>query len=527
MPTILNSNGVPFQPSSGQDEIASQITNTGTIETLSDSELLEALTSFKVSDLDLSKLPRSDLLRLQRLLTPKMTRYAPHVPTPKQTAFLLLDCKEAFYGGAAGGGKSDALLMGGLQYVDIKGYAGIIFRKTYADLTKPGALIDRSKEWLSKFDDVKWNDKEKKFEFQKKYGPHTELWSILQFGYMETDNDRLNYQGGEYQFIGFDEVTHISLVCYQYMFSRLRRLRTARIPLRVRSASNPPDDNVGEWVYQRFVDPKTKRKNAVFISAGMDDNPHLDREAYEESLEELDPVTRARLKDGIWTIIRKGNMFKRGWFETVDAPPLYRRRVRFWDMAATDDKQKTNQKKKKTSDPDYTVGFLMSEADGIFYIEDILRVRKRPAETERLQKITAQSDGYNTLIREEQEPGSSGIATIDMKARTTLLGYSYAGIRSTGSKVQRAMSFSSAAERGQIKIVRGCRNIDVFFGEAESFPGAGHDDTVDGASGAFSELGLIPSTVIPMAFDNEEGSYWVDEEASLSGGYFGDPYSYA
>ena len=61
-----------------------------------------------------------DLVTLQKLLTPKTTKYIPHVPTPKQSAFLLLNCKEAFYGGAAGGGKSDALLMCGLQYVDVK-----------------------------------------------------------------------------------------------------------------------------------------------------------------------------------------------------------------------------------------------------------------------------------------------------------------------------------------------------------------------------------------------------------------------
>jgi len=486
-------------------------------------EALAALSGLDLANLDLKKLeslPRSVMQELQNLLTPRMTKYIPHVPTPKQSAYMLLDGKEAFYGGAAGGGKSDCLLMCGLQYVGIKGYAGIIFRKSYADLVKPGALIDRSKEWLFRFPDVRWVDKEKKFEFLQRYGPHMEVVSILQFGYLENDSDRLNYQGGEYQFIGFDELTHMSLICYQYMFSRLRKLEGMQVPLRVRGASNPPDDDGGQWVYDRFVNPEKKRPNATFISAGLDDNPFLDRETYIESLNELDPVTRARLRDGVWTMVRKGNMFKREWFEVVDAPPRYRRRVRFWDMASTEDPKK----KKKHHDPDYTVGMLISEAKGIFYIEDIIRIRKRPNDTNILQKSTAQSDGYNTTIFEEQEPGSSGDTTIDMKARDTFKGYNYRGVRSTGSKILRAGGASAAAERGHIKIVRGCRNLDAFFNEAETFPGGFHDDTVDGLSGGFQALANIPNIYMPIAVGTNNGSYWntFGEEMDMgSAGYFG------
>jgi predicted phage terminase large subunit-like protein len=420
---------------------------------------------------------------------------------------MLLDNKESFYGGAAGGGKSDCLLMCGLQHVDIKGYAGIIFRKNYSDLVKPGALIDRSKEWLSQFPEVRWVEKEKKFEFLEKYGTHTDIKSILQFGYLETDNDRFNYQGGEYQYIGFDELTHMSEICYKYMFSRMRRLKGVEIPLRVRSASNPPDDDQGQWVYDRFVNPEKKRKGAVFISAGLDDNPYLDKEEYVQSLEELDPVTRARLRDGLWTVVRKGNMFKSDWFEYVDSPPVNRRRVRFWDMASTQDPKK----KKNSHDPDYTCGFLLSEAKGIYYIEDIIRVRKRPADTNALQKSTATSDGYRTVIYEEQEPGSSGDTTIDMKARDIFKGFNYHGVRSTGSKILRANAASAASERGHIKIVRGCRNIEAFLAEAESFPGGLHDDMVDGLSGAFQALASLPKSYAPLQLVNSEGSYWATD----------------
>ena len=409
------------------------------------SEIRTFLQNSHMGSIDLNKLRNADISALQKLLTPKTTKYIPHVPTPKQSAFLLLDCKEAFYGGAAGGGKSDALLMCGLQYVDVRGYSGIIFRKTYADLVKPGALIDRAKEWLLKWPDVRWSEKEKKFEF---FDENKMLISTLQFGYLENANDKYNYQGGEYQFIGFDELTHIDATSYRYMFSRLRRLKGVDIPLRVRSASNPPDDDQGIWVKERFID-EGPSKGRVFIPAGMDDNPYLDIEEYEKSLEELDPVTRARLRDGNWTIIRKGNMFKRSWFQPVTELPPQRKKCRWWDMAATDEEKA--KRRNKSDDPDYTVGFLLSYYDGIFYIEDIIRERMSPEKTQALQQNTAHSDGYDVIIREEQEPGSSGIALCDIKARTIFQGYAYEAVKSTGDKTTRASAASAAAERGQIK----------------------------------------------------------------------------
>ena len=486
-------------------------------------DLMQQLNTTSLSSLDLTQIRQSDLSTLQKLLTPKMTKYIPHIPTPKQAAFLLLNGKEAFYGGAAGGGKSDALLMAGLQYVDTKGYAGIIFRKTYADLTKPGALIDRAKEWLFAHKDVRWNEKDKKFEFFEKYGPHREVISVLQFGYLENANDKYNYQGGEYQYIGFDELTHIDAQSYLYMFSRLRRLKSSPIPLRVRGASNPPDDDSGLWVKTRFID-EGPQNGRIFIPAGLNDNPFLDTAEYEESLSVLDPVTRARLRDGNWEIIRKGNMFKRNWFQPVDSLPSYRKRVRFWDMAATDeDKAK---KRNKSNDPDYTVGFLLSRWQNTYYIEDIVRVRKSAADTEKLQLATAMSDGHDTIIREEREPGSSGISVIDNKKRNLLADFNYDESHTTGTKTARAMGVSAAAERGQVKYLVGCRNIEEFFNEAESFPGGIHDDMVDGISAAFSLLDSLPSYGEPITVlkGADRPNIWADGEG-LSPGYFSQDFT--
>lgn len=134
-----------------------------------------------------------DIDQLQRLLTPKLTKYIPITPTPKQSAFLLMNnTKELLYGGAAGGGKSVGQLAAALQFVDIPGYSAILFRKTYADLSLPGALIDMSKQWLMPFVDsgeVKWSEKDKRYAFPS--------GASLNFGYLESANDCYRYQGAE------------------------------------------------------------------------------------------------------------------------------------------------------------------------------------------------------------------------------------------------------------------------------------------------------------------------------------------
>lgn len=406
---------------------------------------------------------------------------------------------------------SDALLMGALQYVDVPGYSAILFRKTYADLTKPGALMDRAKEWLLPHKEVRWDEKDKKFTFCQE-GTKIPI-STIQFGYLENLNDKYNYQGGEYQYIGFDELTHIALASYIYMFSRLRRLKDSVVPLRVRGASNPPDDGGGDWVRDRFIieGPSVGR---VFIPAGLDDNPYLDREAYEKTLNNLDPVTRARLREGDWSITRKGNMFKRTWFEVVDVAPAYRRTIRWWDMAATDEEKA--KRKNKSNEPDYTASLKVSEANGIYYIEDIIRVRKDPAGTDALQHSTAVHDGYSVSIYEEQEPGSSGLSVISSKSRGIFKGYAYTGIPSSGSKVDRASIASAAANNGNIKILRSCRNLDVFYDELESFPGGIHDDMVDCLSGCIAQLGnsSIPGAPIVVQETEDQTSRWLEDDTS-------------
>ena len=451
-------------------------------------------------EIDLGKVDRATL---QAMLTPRLTKYVPYQPTPKQSAFLLMnERKEILYGGAAGGGKSVAQLMGALQFVDIPGYSAILFRKTYADLSLPGALIDMSKQWLMPFvetKEVKWSEKEKQYVFPS--------GATLNFGYLESGNDCYRYQGAEFQYIGMDEVTHIDPANYRYLFSRLRKPRTLQVPLRFRATANP-GGQFGEYYYQRFF-VEGPEKGRIFIAAGLDDNPYLDAEAYRESLDELDPVERERLLNGNWEIKAQGDMFSRHWFVIVPATevPDAVRSVRYWDMASTDpSRRKTKSRNKR--DPDWTVGFKLSHHQGMYWIEDIVRIQKTPQGVEDTIKMTAEKDGYSVAIRMEQEPGSSGAITIDHYARNVLAGYDFAGVLSTGSKVERARTASAAAQAGRILVANRCRNILPFFDEADVFPYGLKDDTIDGLSGAFNYFRGSNLMRVPTGIKKSGGSYW-------------------
>src|ERR1700746_1735962 len=97
------------------------------------------------------KMPELDA---QLTLPPK--RYCPHVPTPKQLAFLLCPRSEAFFGGAAGPGKTDGLLMSALQFVERPRYSALLLRRTFRQLNQSNSIMNRARQWLANTD-VAWN----------------------------------------------------------------------------------------------------------------------------------------------------------------------------------------------------------------------------------------------------------------------------------------------------------------------------------------------------------------------------------
>lgn len=411
-------------------------------------------------------------------MTPKLNKYIKIIPTAKQSAFLLLNDKEVFFGGAAGGGKSTALLVAALQYVEYGGYNALLLRDSFSNLNKPGALIPKSHEFLAN-SDAHWSGDSKVWTFPS--------GATLTFGYLDGPTDHFNFLSTEYQFIGLDELCGIREYQALYMFSRLRRLVGAKdIPLRYRATSNPPARHLvarGAWVKKRYIDEKT-REDRIFIPADMYDNPYLDTVEYTESLNRLDIVTRKQLRDGDWNVKVKGRMINREWFELVDYPPpaiLVDKKVRYWDFAST--KPTTESK-----DPDWTSGLLMSRTKtGQYYIENIVRFRKTPGETEAKVKSVAQMDGKRVKIVIEEEPGSAGKFVISNFVRKILPGWPVLGQRSTGNKTDRFVPFACMAENKNVKIVHGSY-VETLLDELEIFPDGQHDDQSDACSGAFKML---------------------------------------
>lgn len=403
--------------------------------------------------------------------------YIPEVPFYKQFLFLTSPEREVFYGGQAGGGKSSALLMAALQYAEVPGYAAIIFRRKFTDLSLAGALISRSMEWLDG-GDAKWNN-------------HTKTWrfpsgATVGFGYMQSERDKYKYQSAEFQCVCFDELTQFDLEEYLYLFSRLRKLKGSDIPIRMLSASNP--GNIGhQWVKQRFI--RYNGPERRFIPSGIDDNIHLDGELYRESLMNLDIVERRRLLEGDWDVSYMGGMFHDDWIkkslihpDTVDSVrDGFFDIVRFWDLAGT------------SGGGDWTVGALMSShTNGNMYLLDIVRLRGSPLEVEDvLRRVTAMDlESYpDCRVCIEAEGGASGKFMEDYVRREVLpgVGVEFVTQPRGGGKVERAKPFASWLEQGKVFIVDSAW-VEGLREELIMFPEGAHDDQVDAVSGAFNQL---------------------------------------
>lgn len=443
-------------------------------------------------------------------------RWIPHRPTEKQASFLVLPHEEALYGGAAGGGKTDALLMAALQFVDYPGYAALLLRRTFPELAMPKGLMDRAHEWL-RSTAAKWNGELKSYRFPS--------GATLNFGYCEYEDHKYRYQGPEFQFVGFDELTQFSKTQYMYLKSRIRRLVTMDfLPIRLRGACNPGGPG-HRWVSVRYGIKMTKKGRAYgtarlrpFIPARLEDNPYLDQEAYTRGLSELDPVTRAQLLVGDWSAKEAGKKFQREWFKIVDAVPRgVLGRVRYWDFASTLPKRMPGG---GMSDPDWTAGALMAKTyESLLYLEHMNRFRGTPLDNERSVKQQAVLDGHDVQIWIEQEPGASGVTHVDRYIRVLLQGYACYPNKVTGSKELRANPLASQAEAGNIFLVDGPW-VEDFLEEAEAFPYGDFDDQVDAASGALEKVAEFQGGDAPDLEEEET------EEDQVWGGYSVPPPSY-
>lgn len=249
-------------------------------------------------------------------------------PQPKQAIFMSRGEFEALYGGAAGGGKSDALVVEALRQISIPYYKGLILRKTYPQLSE---LIDKSQKYY------------KQAYPKARYNGSSHTWTFpsgakITFGAMQYTKDRTKYQGQAYDYIAFDELTHFTYEEYSYLFSRCRPNGAGTVCY-IRATANPGGVGHG-WVKERFitaappmttiwediewVDPDGTKHNGkqsrIFVPSSVFDNPALlqNDPLYVQRLASMPTAERNALLYGDWNTF-SGQVFT----EWVNDPKHY------------------------------------------------------------------------------------------------------------------------------------------------------------------------------------------------------------
>ena len=432
-----------------------------------------------------------------------------------QYRFLASQAEIAVYGGAAGSGKSYALLLEPLRNYNNPLVKTVIFRRTAVQVRNAGSLWDQSLALYSQLGAI---PRQASLEWTFPSG------MTIKFSHLETEADIYSWQGSQITLVCFDELVHFSEKMFWYLLSRARGM--SGVPGYIRATCNPDCDSwvrqlidwwigpdglpskersgVLRWFIRRddtiiWADTKQELldrfgkdelpKSFTFIGAKVFDNRILmDKDpAYLANLKALSRVDRERLLEGNWNVRPSAGMiFRREWFKIVDrVSEGWSQAVRFWDRAAT----KPSEVNKS---PDWTRGLLLFKyPNNTYCVVDLKSAQDTPGQIETLIRNVAGHDGYAIRIKAQQDPGSAGVGEAEHFVRM-LTGFDVRTEVMTKDKLTRAKPVSAQVEAGNFSVMRAPWN-EEFFQELENFPDGPHDDIVDVLSGAFNDLSQAPS----------------------------------
>lgn len=434
-----------------------------------------------------------------------------------QTMFMASKADIVIYGGAAGGGKTYALLLEGLRHRNVNGFGAVIFRSNYTQITAEGGLWDASNKIYGQLPEAV-SKKTPKLHWEFPGG------GKVHFAHIGCEDDLKSWMGTEIAYLGFDELTHFTKHQFLYMLSRNRS--TCGVRPYVRATCNPDSDSwvadfISWWINPDTGYPIPERsgiirymtilndviywgenreelkekygvneaecKSVTFIASKLQDNKILmERDpGYLANLKAMAEVDTERLLYGNWKIkASAGKFFKRTQVEMLDTLPddiVYY--CRAWDLAATDEDE--------NGDADYTAGVLYGRRkNGKFVVIDVINQQIKAGDVRKLIKEVALSDrnkyGWMCMVRVPQDPGAAG-KIVARELIKDLAGFNVKADTVSGSKEVRATPHAAQWQNGNVQVMRGAWN-EIFFSQLESFPESKHDDMVDASSDAFNEL---------------------------------------
>lgn len=437
-----------------------------------------------------------------------------------QTMFMASKADIVIYGGAAGGGKTYALLLEALRHKNVKGFGSVIFRHNYNQITAEGGLWDASNKIFSQVPDAHPR-KSPKLHWRFDGG------AKLNFAHIESEDDLKSWQGTEIAYIGFDELTHFSRHQFLYMLSRNRS--TCGIRPYVRATCNPDVDSwvadfVSWWIDQDtgyaipersgqirwmcilndiiYWDSSPENlagtygvevadcKSVTFIASLLEDNRVLidSDPGYLANLKALPEVEKERLLKGNWKIKPSaGSFFKRTQIKEILTviPTDIVAICRGWDLAATDEDE--------NKEAAYTAGVLIAKrACGRFLVLDVINQQLKAGDVRKLIMTTAKADNAkyqkycSVRQRLPQDPGQAGKEQAESYINM-LAGFNVVTRPESGSKESRAEPMAAQWQNGFFDVMEGEWN-EEYFNQLESFPESKFKDMVDAGSSAFGEI---------------------------------------